>query len=276
MTWNGEVLMSGMQYGSENGDGTFDFEIGDWVEVGAGFRRAYVQKVPSWGQFTRAAIVGLRDNGETWITFVHCADQGCGTSGWANLGGNVTQLRVGRDHLLDCIRIAGLAPSGNVYEARSCTDASNSFGWRSAGGRLQDLGGLDDGDLYGVTGSGQLWYRPIGGGWKGAGGNVTSPAQHLADDGYCGLSPSRAVWCYDLRNKSWRSYGGDFKHLDDSSSIGVSANDQVGILHGESGLRNLGGQVTQVAFSNGHVVAVAPSGSPWIRRRGVSAWERLE
>jgi hypothetical protein len=155
LTWDGEVLAIPILGLNE--------EVGDWVSLGTGFKRVYVEAIERVGTGSDALIVGLRNSGEVWHTTIDCTPV-CLASGWENLGGNLTQLRIGNSHLFHCVELSGLAPSHNVYEARVCdeTREASAYGWRYAGGKLAELGGVN----FGVTNSGAVWHRPAFGTWQ--------------------------------------------------------------------------------------------------------------
>ncbi|MEZ5382742.1 MAG: hypothetical protein R2754_13240 [Microthrixaceae bacterium] len=242
-----------------------------WTTLGTGFKAMLINAFDHYGN---VVVIGRRANGDTWYRKGSCGETYCSWDKWRSIGGRVVSVRSADANYEDCVHLAGIGPTGGVFQAKVCDYGFN--GWSSLGGRLSQIGVDWNGQVYGTSRSGAFYYRESGR-WRWAGGNVTQPVNADFDiDLKCGLAPRRNVWCFDVSTRRWTNYGGYWRKLDDGQVvIGISKNWSFQLLR-PSYIRDVGGKLNQAAGSECLVVGVGGDYRSWYRNLCYgNGWYRL-
>ena len=144
------------------------------------------------------------------------------------------------------------------------------------GGKLSQIGVDWDGQVYGPSQAGALYYHQAGR-WRWAGGKITQPVNADFDsDLKCGLSAKKGVWCFDVSNRTWTNYGGYWRKLDDGKTIGISKYWRAWSHDGRAAT-SYGGNVNQLATSGDLMVGVGAGYGPWYQNtyRQANGWLAL-
>ena len=99
------------------------------------------------------------------------------------------------------------------------------------------------------------------------GGRITQPSTHLSDsDEYCGLAGSgRNLWCFSTYSYKWTNWGGYWRKLDDSKTIGIGKDWSAWTHYGYQ-TKGYGGSVNQIAEAGSLHVAVGSDYRPWYQK----------
>ena len=229
-----------------------------WTTLGTGFKAMLINRFDYYGG---VVVTGRRANGDTWYRSGSCGETYCSWDKWHSIGGKVVSVRSAEVNGETCVNLVAIAPKGGVFQAKICDYGFN--GWTSLGGKLSLIGVDWDGQVYGTSQAGALYYHQAGR-WRWAGGKITQPVNADFDsDLKCGLSAKKCVWCFDVSNRTWTNYGGYWRKLDDSQVVaGISKSWSFQALR-PSSIRDFGGKLNQAAWDECLMVGVGGDYRPW-------------